>query len=57
MRHVALVGAWLLLAIGGVVVADQAPGSGKSALENEADAWLYPKAKLISSAESGGRVY
>jgi hypothetical protein len=51
-----MVGSGLLLRLG-VVVAGQAPGLGKSGLEKEADAWLYPKAKLVSSAESVGRVF
>jgi hypothetical protein len=51
-----MVSSGLVLGLG-VVVAGQARGPGKSGLETEADAWLYPKAKVVSSVEAGGRVY
>jgi hypothetical protein len=57
MRHAAMIGMGLLLVLGGGDVGGQAPGSGRTDLEKEVDTWLYPKAKVVGSAQSSGRVF
>ena len=57
MRHAAMIGMGLLLILGGGDVGGQVPKSGSTDLEKEVDTWLYPKAKVVGSAQSAGRVF
>jgi len=49
--------ALLLTLLACVPVGGEESKPGKSALGKEAEAWLYPGAKVVSSAEAAGRVY
>src|SRR5262245_30766437 len=57
MRYAAMVGVGLLVAVGAGSAPGWASGFRRTSLAKEADAWLYPKAKVVSSAESGGRIF
>jgi hypothetical protein len=57
MRRAAAVGLGLLFVLGVGGAGRQAPEPVKSALREEAEPWLYPKAKVVSTAESAGRVF
>jgi hypothetical protein len=57
MRYATMVGVGLSLVIGAEVADGQGPGVGAIGLAKEAGDWLYPKAKVVSTAESSGRIF